>query len=516
MREKVLTWLSSLRLRLIVTYMVVIVFSFALLLVLVMEQVEKTIMQREEDKLAAVAITLGSTISTPWNNETAYDRDLFWTQRRCRLFLQESLPQTHFRILDEQGNILVDSRFPVESAQDWEEWRNARVHLPALRTWDTAEVAEAMAGRIGSVKRISRDTVDGTDSYRLFIAVPILRQSQRVAFIVYLDRPLTSVMRDVHDVRNRILRDGMLVSLLITILVSIFLSSHLSAGLNSAMRVARAFAAGHMEERMRARGYDEVGLLGAAFNQMADALQRQEELRRNLLADVSHELRTPLTAISACADTLADGASRDDPKATERFLSIIQRESQRLQRLVSDILELSKLQAGVIAIPLSPVSVCNFIEDIVDVARLHARQDGMHIRCEYPDCPDEDLWLLGNEDRMAQALRNLLDNARHHTPRGKTITVSVEKTPDTIVIHVQDEGEGIPAEELAGVFDRFYRAGKGEKSPGGSGLGLAIVREIMLAHHGHITIESIIGTGTRFSLHLQRVQAESVSQLTRR
>ena len=111
------------------------------------------------------------------------------------------------------------------------------------------------------------------------------------------------------------------------------------AGLQAAMRVARAFAAGKMDQRMHASGRDEVGQLGAAFNQMADALQRQEQLRRDLLADVSHELRTPLTAITGCADTLLDGALRDDPAAAERFLTIMARESGRLQRLVTDILE---------------------------------------------------------------------------------------------------------------------------------------------------------------------------------
>jgi len=116
--------------------------------------------------------------------------------------------------------------------------------------------------------------------------------------------------------------------------------------------------------------------------------------------------------------------------------------------------------------------------------------------------------VLGNEDRLAQALRNLLDNARHHTPAGRKIYVTLEGETKEVVIRVRDEGEGIPPEDLPWVFDRFYRAGKGGAKTGGTGLGLAIVREIMLAHEGSVTIESEPGLGTTFSLHLPRVQAE--------
>ncbi len=272
------------------------------------------------------------------------------------------------------------------------------------------------------------------------------------------------------------------------------------------MRLARAIAAGRMELRMREKGRDELGQLGKAFNQMADALQRQEQLRRDLLADVSHELRTPLTAITGCADTLTDGTIREDPEAAEHFLNIIQRESGRLQRLVTDILELSKLQTGTLDIPLRALPICPLIEDAVEVARLHARHDQLTIRYDEPvNQVSATLLVLGNEDRLAQALRNLLDNACHHTPAGREISVLVEATADTVSIRVQDEGEGIPPEDLPWVFDRFYRAGKGTKKPGGTGLGLGIVREIMQVHEGQVTVESTVGVGTTFRLHLKRV-----------
>jgi signal transduction histidine kinase len=357
---------------------------------------------------------------------------------------------------------------------------------------------------------------------RLFVAQPIERvygdgtsQHYALAFIMYLEKPLDSISSDLRQLQSYLVT-GMIVSLLITIMVSIMLSSHLSSRLHAAMQVARAFAGGRMDSRMPAYGYDEVGQLGRAFNHMAGALQRQEQLRRDLLADVSHELRTPLTAISGCADTLADGALRDDPETTERFLAIIHREAQRLQRLVRDILELSKLQARAVEIPLSPVQLCPLIDEAIEIAGMHTATQEITMQCLFPPTLDaEALCVLANADRLMQALRNILDNARHHSPMGRVITVQTEVTPDTVVVHVRNEGEGIPPEELPWVFDRFYRTGKGTKTSEGTGLGLAIVREIMLAHDGKVTVESCPKSGTTFSLHLKRVQAESAMDAPR-
>ncbi|HEX2950169.1 MAG TPA: ATP-binding protein [Armatimonadota bacterium] len=508
MVNNLLNWLSSLRVRLVVTYLFVTAFSFILLFLLIMKPVESFLLKREENTLSQIALVLGSTVRDPWRfSEDAWQEDLFWTQRRSSELSNDL--GLRIRILDGQGRVLTDSRYGYCSSDRWKTIQDELSVVPSIRS--RTEVVQAIHHHYGAQMRPEEAQSGGR--YSMYIARPIMRQRPAVgredlAFIIYINKPVDSVMADLLTLRN-LLKVGMIASLLVAILVSIVLSSRLAAGLQSAMRIARAFASGKMDQRMRAKGRDEVGQLGAAFNQMADALQRQEQLRRNLLADVSHELRTPLTAISGCADTLADGALRDDPTAAEHFLSIIHRESQRLQRLVSDILELSKLQAGVIAIPLQPLLLRPLLADAVEIANLHARQEGITIYCDYLSTDDQsDLLILGNEDRLAQALRNLLDNARHHTPEDRMITVSVTSTIDTVVIDVQDEGEGIPAEDIPWVFDRFYRAGKGEKQSGGTGLGLAIVREIMLAHQGKVTVASTVGQGTRFSLHLKKVQAD--------
>jgi len=503
MWETLLYWLSSLRTRLIVTYVLVTALSFGLLILLLIRSTEQFLMQREEDNLKAIAITLGTTIRSPVESTPeAFNLDLHWTQRRCRLYLNKEFRDLRFRVLDARGTELIDSLPSAASSVNHKADHSASPQ-PLPR-----EITDAIYQGYGEDIRYDRDRPGAP--YSIFMALPIYRydtlaHQSRIAFIMYLDKPVSMVYRNLGELRHQMLV-GMLASLLLTIVVSIVFSSNLSAGIRDAVQVARALAAGQMDGRMRESGHDEVGQLGKAFNQMADNLQRQESLRRNLLADVSHELRTPLTAIAGCADTLSDGTLREDPAVAERFLDIIVRESERLQRLVCDILELSKLQAGVLAIPLERVPVIPLLEDAIEIAQMQAEQDGITIACQWPESADLDtLTIMGNEDRLAQALRNLLDNARHHSPREKTISIMIELLPQWVRIHIRDEGNGIPAEELPWVFDRFYRAGRGIGTPGGTGLGLAIVREIMLAHHGRVTVESTVGVGTTFSLHLPRI-----------
>ncbi|MHB0937857.1 MAG: sensor histidine kinase [Armatimonadota bacterium] len=518
--DGLLTWLASLRIRLIVTYVFVTALSFGFLILQLVDPVRGYIERREEDLLNGIAITLGSTIRSvyeqplkPQKARQNYLDDLRWTQRRCRNYLCKRVPGLRVRIVDPDGRVVLDSA----DTQDWDVFYRTRFSRPTLSNYP--EIQRALKKGYEKRVRPSEEAIaaavasDEHPVNNMYIALPIVRTNvnsqaheQKLAFIMYLDRPMSMLSSNLREMQDRI-RVSLVTSLLITMLVSIVLASNLSAGLNAATRIARAFARGDLGQRMRARGRDEVGQLGHAFNQMADALQRQEGLRRDLLADVSHELRTPLTAIAGCADTLADGTIQEDPAAAEHFLGIIMRESERMQRLVSDILELSKLQSGVVEIRRAPLPVIPLIDDAVEIAGLNARGEGLTLEWS-PPAKSEELLVLGNEDRLAQALRNLLDNARHHTPSGRKIYVTLAEEAEEIVIRVRDEGEGIPPGDLPWVFDRFYRAGKGGTKTGGTGLGLAIVREIMLAHQGRVTVESELGRGTTFSLHLPRAQAE--------
>jgi signal transduction histidine kinase len=493
--KSITDWIQSLKARLIITYLLVVAISFGILALLIMGPIREFIMQREEDKLIATAITLGTTIREPWIfSSDEWQSDLAWTQRRCRLYLSPKI-NTRIRVLDASGKVLTDS----STSLDWQHWKNYRKTIKQLS--NRPEVKSATRGIYMAFTRKEENRPNGHDSF--YVAWPILRRdlsgADRVAFIMYLDKSVDELNSNLNILMNLLIA-GMLGSLIITIAVSILLAENVSARLLKATNTAGEFAKGNLDIRMPATGNDEVGKLSTAFNSMADSLQRQEQLRRDLLADVSHELRTPLTAINGCADSLQE-AMTDDPKAAGRFLQIIQNETARMQRLVSDILDLSRLRSGLTAVPLTSVDMISLAEVAIEIARLN--EDKMDLKYELINNAGETLPVLGNEDRISQVLRNLLDNARKFSPEGGIITMKINSTDSDAIVEISDQGQGIAKEEIPFLFERFYRSGRGNTT-GGAGLGLAIVREIMQAHDGRTEVESEEGKGTTFRLYFRK------------
>lgn len=228
-------------------------------------------------------------------------------------------------------------------------------------------------------------------------------------------------------------------------------------------------------------------------------LRRLERLRRELTANVSHELRTPLTSIKGFAETLLGGAMRDEATC-RHFLEIIDKESNRLVKLVDDLLDLSRLENKRISLELSAVDVGEVIQETV--ARLRplagARDFDLH-----PAAPE--VVALADRDRLAQVLTNLLDNAIKFTPDGGRIAVDWRTANGEVEVTVADSGQGIAETDLPHVFERFYKADRARAAtPGGSGLGLAITRHIVEAHGGRIRVASTPGVGTTFTFTLPR------------
>ncbi|HOF89615.1 MAG TPA: HAMP domain-containing protein, partial [Armatimonadota bacterium] len=312
MWERLLNSLASLRIQLIITYVLVTAFSFGILALLIMKPVERVLMKREEDNLILIARTLGTTINPPWSGkdrlgEDIWEKDQLWTMRRCRDYIAP-FTKVRIRMLDARGSLLTDSEW---NWRRWNAWVQYRSELPSLAA-ARGEVRRAVEGQYGATLRPAEDVSGAPD--HLYIALPVFKADgaagkERLAFILYLNKSLAGVRKDLAQFQQ-LLKVWMIATLLATILAGVLFSSRLSSGLRAATQVARAFAAGRMDRRMREGGRGEVGELAAAFNQMAVALQHQEQLRRALLADVSHELRTPLTAITGCAESLADGALR--------------------------------------------------------------------------------------------------------------------------------------------------------------------------------------------------------------
>jgi two-component system phosphate regulon sensor histidine kinase PhoR len=231
--------------------------------------------------------------------------------------------------------------------------------------------------------------------------------------------------------------------------------------------------------------------------------RRLERMRSEFVANVSHELRTPITAVRGFSETLLDGAM-DDPGITKQFLQIIHDESERLTRLINELLELSKIESGHTQFRHGRVDLVKLVERTVGRYQHQAEQSGLTIATELPERAVE---LEADGDRVAQVLINLLGNAMAYTPAGGSVTVGVEDTGREVVLRVQDTGIGIPEEDLPRLFERFYRVDKARaRRSGGTGLGLAIVKHIVEGHHGRVDVQSEVGAGSCFCVYLPKQQ----------
>ncbi len=245
-------------------------------------------------------------------------------------------------------------------------------------------------------------------------------------------------------------------------------------------------------------GSDELGQLAHSFNLMAEKLEQVEAMRRQLIGDISHELRTPLTAIKGSMEGLMDGVL---PAEAETYQQIHQ-EAGRLARLVDDLQELSRVEAGSIPLDIRPVPVPTLVQPTLSHLAAQAQSIGIMLNAELPDDLPS---VLADPDRITQVLTNLVGNALHYTAAGGSVTVRAIRHGLEVRISVIDNGIGIPAEHLPQLFTRFYRVDKSRsrQAGGGSGIGLTIARALVEAHGGRIWAESAgEGQGSTFTFSL--------------
>jgi histidine kinase len=288
---------------------------------------------------------------------------------------------------------------------------------------------------------------------------------------------------------------------LAAVALSVGISRRIVQPLRVVAETSRVIASGRYEARLDLRARDEVGELAQSFDQMAAALADMETTRRQLIADVSHELKTPLASIKGYMEGLQDGVIFPAPEV----FSLVHREAQRLHTLVDDLQELSRIEAGGLALSLRPCQPARLLQTSADRLRPQYEEKGVTLIVEAaPDLPD----VRADPDRVAQVLINLLGNALQYTPPGGTVIASAALNGHEIRVNVRDTGIGIDPAHLEHIFLRFYRVDKSRsRIGGGSGIGLTIARTLIEAMGGRLWAESDgIGHGSvfRFTLPLAR------------
>ena len=319
-----------------------------------------------------------------------------------------------------------------------------------------------------------------------------IEQNDQIVAVVWIP-PLTGLRRVAEELGTPLAIGALLLLIGGTVLAALVIFRPAQARLRAVEEAARRFGEGDLSARAPEIGGDEVAAVATAFNRMAaDLAARQAQLaeadraRRQLLADVSHELMTPLTAIRGYAETLGLPQFLPASKEGQRAVKVIHEEGERIERLVKDLLDLARFEAGGISLSLDNVDVDEIFERVSERHAQAAHEKEVTIDIEPHD---DDIRLVGDPHRLEQAVQNLASNALRHTPPGGRIRLGASRDGAMVKLAVIDSGVGIPVQHLPHVFDRFYKADQ-SRSQSGSGLGLSIVKAIVERHGGAVSVRS--------------------------
>jgi signal transduction histidine kinase len=297
---------------------------------------------------------------------------------------------------------------------------------------------------------------------------------------------------------------GGLLAIVIAVILAFFLSRRILSPVKALTNATREFGKGNFLHRVDTIDEGEMGELARSFNTMADDLERNERLRRNMVADIAHELRTPLSNLRGYLEAASDGLVKLD----ETTIRSLNEEASSLSRLVNDLQELSLVDAGELKLIFQPEDVTRLIGETITMLQAKTAAKNINVSTKLPEHLSE---VNIDSHRIKQVLYNLLDNAVAHTGADGRIAVNAWQEGDYLFISVADTGEGIPAKDLPMIFERFYRVDKSRaRATGGTGLGLTIAKRLVEAHGGTIEVRSVLGQGTTFTFSLPVSNDETI------
>ncbi|NLJ71107.1 MAG: HAMP domain-containing histidine kinase [Clostridiaceae bacterium] len=336
-------------------------------------------------------------------------------------------------------------------------------------------------------------------SRTMTISVPIVISDGTIKGAVLLHEPI-QIISNTSKQTLEILLISMPIALLIAFILAAIFSKRLSDPLRKLAKSADQIGKGNYQQKSEINRNDEIGDLAASFDQMASDLHianqnkiEAEQRRQNFLASISHELRTPITVMRASLEALADGVITEDETVDEYYQQMIN-ESKYLERLVSDLLELSRLQDPDFSIQFENTDLHEICQDALQ--GMQALAAGKNIKLNYEQ-HGSNFNILGDYARLRQMIVIILDNAIKFSPKNETINLFLKSTDNKLSIKIQDHGSGIPAEDLPYIFERFHKQ-TADDNKEGSGLGLAIAHEIAKRHGLVISVESLVGKGSLF------------------
>ncbi|MCX6135733.1 MAG: ATP-binding protein [Ignavibacteriales bacterium] len=480
--------MRSIRTRIAVTFIAISVLVIALLGVLLSYEIERYFFDRLLSGLRTETNVIHSLLQD-WTvrgeSRDNVEKDLTVMSLAARM---------RITLIDSSGVVVYDSSVP-DSLLGGLENHSQR-----------PEVVEARQKGTGSNVRTSKSINQDLVYVAQKVAVPSAAVFRNLQF-VRVSVELTEVNRVMYEIRFKIVV-GSIVILLVVLMASRIVSRRLTSSLTEIAEMVKEIKAGNLDQKLPVRSNDEIGRLAELINEMTDKLKadieqlkKLERVRSEFLGNVSHELRTPIFSLKGFLETLLEGAL-DDAAVNRRFVEKAYHHANRLDILLTDLIEISRIESGEMKMSfryVDAVSILkNLIADFSDAAA--KRKQNLLI-----DAPDHDVLVLGDKDRLRQALGNLVDNAIKYSPEGATTTVRLMESERSVTISIADSGPGIESVHLPRIFERFYRVDKTRsRDVGGTGLGLAIVKHIIEAHSSKISVTSEVGKGTTFAFDLNK------------
>lgn len=388
-------------------------------------------------------------------------------------------------IINNEGVLLFDSRIYQEK------WQGTPL--------TPAEFKQVLKGQIVTKRGSSAGGSSQFDMSALTVAMPMFIREQ-VQGVILMNTPIYGISTSLTQV-YRLFTIGAIIALLLAFLLSFHVSMMTTKPLRKMNKAALEMAQGKLDTRLEVKNKDEIGQLAQNLNYMASELSKIDSMRKEFVANVSHELRSPITSIRGFIQAMLDGTI--PPEGQEKYLAIVFEETNRLQRLINELLDLSRIEAGSFTFEKVEFDIHTLMRSVGD--RFFPLTTPKNITIEAPS--DEPLLVYADRDRVEQIIVNFVDNAVRFTSDGGTISLFTEPINDKVWVHVRDTGMGMPAEELPYIWKRFHKIDKARtRGKGGTGLGLAIVKHLVDAFGEEISVASEEGIGTEFVFSLPLVK----------
>ena len=475
--------MQSLRTRLFINSLIIIVIGMGLAGLLFWRAAESLYLETQTENLLAQArITAASLTGLPL--ATGVSEPYLQTMN--------AVPGIHTRILSGQGAVTISlpmsagENIPLPAAEN-------AAPIPQEELLKRPEITSALQGTEASAIR----KVTSVQQRILYAAAPIIDEAGQITGLVYLAMPLPKSGVPADFIRK--VGVAGLAAIGLALLAGTYLARRIAAPMTEINRGAQAVSAGDLQQQIQVPGnIREYHELERVFNRMVLNLKQSDQAKDAFVADVAHELRTPLTVIKGTIETLEDGAM-DDHEGRGPLLSAMQNETERLIRLVNDLLVLTRAGSGMLKLDLKAVALAESVQRRCDLLETLARDRQIVFSVEQK----KHVLVFADQDRLAQILDNLLENALRYTPENGMIRIMITQANRQACCAVHNDGPAIPAEHLPFVFERFYRVeASRNRQSGGAGLGLAIAKALVEAMRGGIVVESDMASGTTFRFWL--------------